>query len=201
MLLFGLLVITVSLIKLESVVSGEQCIGELCYLVPPVVILPPLATKLNPHYITGFVDGEGSYFIPPGSPLYPPLSPSPLYPYPPLRTGRGKGARRGGGGGGGKGWGISADSKFSTGYKIKVSFQIGLHEVDCPLLELIKASLAVGKLTKQGQESIQYRVHSIKELKVIISHLSPRLRGGGTKNTLYWRISKLTLNYLNKRLN
>ena len=25
-----------------------------------------LATKLNPHYITGFVDGEGSYFIPLG---------------------------------------------------------------------------------------------------------------------------------------
>ena len=49
-LLFGLLVIPVSLIKLESVVPGEQSstLVELCYLAPPVVILPTLAPKLNP---------------------------------------------------------------------------------------------------------------------------------------------------------
>lgn len=66
--------------------------------------------------------------------------------------------------------GISPNSRLSAGYRVKVSFQIGLHENDRALLELIKTSLGVGSITKQGQKSIQYRVTSIKELKVIISH-------------------------------
>jgi hypothetical protein len=120
-LFLGLLVIaTISLIKLDSVVPGEQYMAynELRYLIPAAT-LPN--TKLNPYYITGFVDGEGNYFI-----------------------------------------GISANSKLSTGYRVKVSFQIGLHEKDRALLELIQASLGVGILTKQGEESIQYRVYSIE---------------------------------------
>jgi hypothetical protein len=66
--------------------------------------------------------------------------------------------------------GISPNSKLSAGYRVKVSFQIGLHENDRALLELIKTSLGVGSITKQDQKSIQYRVTSIKELKVILSH-------------------------------
>ena len=66
--------------------------------------------------------------------------------------------------------GISPNSTLSAGYRLKVSFQIGLHENDRALLELIKTSLGVGSITKQGQKSIQFRVTSIKELKVIISH-------------------------------
>lgn len=45
-----------------------------------------------------------------------------------------------------------------------------MHENDRALLELIKTSLGVGSITKQGPKSIQYRVTSIKDLKVIISH-------------------------------
>jgi hypothetical protein len=45
-----------------------------------------------------------------------------------------------------------------------------LHENDRALLELIKAFFGVGSITQQGQKSVQYRVTSIKELKVIISH-------------------------------
>lgn len=40
-----------------------------------------------------------------------------------------------------------------------------MHEKDQALLELIKASFGVGKITKQDQESIQFRVFSIRELK------------------------------------
>jgi hypothetical protein len=64
--------------------------------------------------------------------------------------------------------GVESNTRLSTGYRVKASFQIGLHEKDRALLELIKASFGVGKITK-GQESIQFRVFSIKELKVIIS--------------------------------
>jgi len=66
--------------------------------------------------------------------------------------------------------GIDTNTKLSAGYRVKASFQIGLHEKDRALLELIKAYFGVGKITKQGQESIQFRVFTIKELKVIISH-------------------------------
>lgn len=35
--------------------------------------------------------------------------------------------------------GVNPNSRFSTGYKVKLSFAIGLHEKDRPLLELIKS--------------------------------------------------------------
>jgi hypothetical protein len=37
-------------------------------------------------------------------------------------------------------------------------------------LELIRASFGVGNTTKHGKDSIQYRVTSVKEFKVIIDH-------------------------------
>jgi hypothetical protein len=58
--------------------------------------------------------------------------------------------------------GIDTNTRLSTGYRVKASFQIGLHEKDRALLELIKASFGVGKITKQDQESIQFRVFTIK---------------------------------------
>lgn len=68
---------------------------------------------------------------------------------------------------------ISRDPLFKTGFKVKLSFQIGslLHEKDLALLKLINSYFDVGSITKLGKESsFQYRVQSIKDLKVIVAH-------------------------------
>lgn len=65
---------------------------------------------------------------------------------------------------------ISPEAKTATGYRIKISFHIGLHQKDLVLLELIKCFFGIGNITKLGQESILYRVSSIEDLKVIIGH-------------------------------
>jgi hypothetical protein len=88
-----------------------------------------LVSKLNPYYVTGFVDGEGSFIIT-----------------------------------------VNPNSKHKTNYRVKATFSIGLHERDLPLLNLIQNYFGVGSVTKQGKESFQYRVSSVKELELIISH-------------------------------
>lgn len=85
--------------------------------------------KLNPYYITGFVDGEGSFIIT-----------------------------------------VNPNSRLNTGYRVKATFSIGLHERDLPLLKLIQNYFGVGSISKLGKNSIQYRVSSIEELGLIISH-------------------------------
>lgn len=65
---------------------------------------------------------------------------------------------------------ISSNSRLRTGYRVKVSFQIGLHENDLSLLKRINAFFGVGSITRHGSESVQYRVSTITDLKVIISH-------------------------------
>jgi hypothetical protein len=37
-------------------------------------------------------------------------------------------------------------------------------------LEKIKSTFGVGKIHKQGKDSVQYRIESIKELQIIIDH-------------------------------
>ena len=66
--------------------------------------------------------------------------------------------------------GISPDSKSKTGYRVKASFQIGLHIKDLALLEIIQMFFGVGKISKLGAESIQFRVYALKDLKVILHH-------------------------------
>ena len=66
--------------------------------------------------------------------------------------------------------GISPDSKYKTGYRVKAIFQIGLHEKDFALLEQINLFFGVGKVTKLGAESIQYRVSGLDDLNIIINH-------------------------------
>jgi len=65
---------------------------------------------------------------------------------------------------------ISSDSKFKTGYRVKSTFQIGVHEKDFALLEQIKLFFGVGKITKLGAESIQYRVSGLNDLNIILDH-------------------------------
>ena len=49
-------------------------------------------------------------------------------------------------------------------------FSIGLHEIDKELLERIKKKLKVGSVYRQGKNAIQFRVKSIKKLKIIFDH-------------------------------
>nr|YP_010121876.1 LAGLIDADG endonuclease [Monilinia fructicola]QRF72252.1 LAGLIDADG endonuclease [Monilinia fructicola] len=66
--------------------------------------------------------------------------------------------------------GVSPDSKSRTGYRVKANFQIGLHLKDLALLEQIKLFFGVGKISKLGAESVQFRVYALEDLKVILHH-------------------------------
>jgi hypothetical protein len=66
--------------------------------------------------------------------------------------------------------GISPNSKSSSGFRIKLSFQIGLHEKDKEFLNIIQSYFGVGNISKLAGDSVLYRVTSIEELKIIIDH-------------------------------
>ena len=110
--------------------------------------------KLNPGYISGFIDGKGSFIA-----------------------------------------SISADSTCKSGYRLKLTFQIGLHKKDKVLLELIKEFFGVGQITELNFKSFQYRVSSLEGLKVIIEHLDkyPLLTEKFADYQLFKQIFKLML--------
>lgn len=85
--------------------------------------------KLNPWFVTGFTDAEGSFSI----------------------------------------W-IRSSDNYTSKWKVQYAFSIGLHKKDLALLESIQRTLGVGKIYKQGSDGAQFRVESLKELKVIITH-------------------------------
>jgi group I intron endonuclease len=55
-------------------------------------------------------------------------------------------------------------------YRVRLFFSIVLHSKDRALMEKIQRSFGVGKISKLGKESIQFRVYSIKELEIIINY-------------------------------
>ena len=65
---------------------------------------------------------------------------------------------------------VIKNNKMKAGWHVKLSFQIGLHQKDHALLEQIKTYLGVGNIYKQGSQLLQFRVDSVKDLKVIINH-------------------------------
>lgn len=68
---------------------------------------------------------------------------------------------------------INKNPKVNLGYQIQVCFQIGLHKKDRALLEMIQSYFkGVGNILKQGENLVQYRVTSIKDLEVIVEHFS-----------------------------
>ena len=66
--------------------------------------------------------------------------------------------------------GISPNSKYKTGYRVKAIFQLGVHENDIALLMQIKDFFGVGSITKLGEASIQFRVTKLEDLNIIIRH-------------------------------
>lgn len=66
--------------------------------------------------------------------------------------------------------GISPDSRSSLNYRVKLTFQIGLHKKDEELLNLIKSYFGVGTINKLAGDSVIYRVTSIEDLQIILDH-------------------------------
>ena len=85
--------------------------------------------KLNPLFVTGFVDAEGCFAI-----------------------------------------GLFLSSNYKMGYQTQAIFKITLHKKDFNLLSQIKDYFGVGTITKHGITTIEYRVKSLKDLSVVLSH-------------------------------
>ena len=65
---------------------------------------------------------------------------------------------------------ITKSNNVKSGWVIKPRFQIHLHNKDLFVLEAIKNYLDVGKIYVTNVNSVEYRVFSIKELKVVLDH-------------------------------
>jgi hypothetical protein len=90
-----------------------------------------MSSKLHPYFITGFIDGEGSFSI-----------------------------------------FITSHDKTQTGWGVKISFNLTLHEKDLALLEQIRNYFGgVGKIRKSGKQLNQLKIESMKDLSVIMDHL------------------------------
>lgn len=66
---------------------------------------------------------------------------------------------------------ITSHNKTITGWAVKISFTINLHDKDKALLEQIRDYIGVGKIHISGEEMLQFRVDSMKELLAIKHHL------------------------------
>jgi hypothetical protein len=114
------------LLELSKGATIHTSDNELYYLISVAL----KTTRLNPWFITGFVDAEGSFQI-----------------------------------------SIVKNKELKIGWRVQPNFQIGLHEKDRALLDLIRSSLGVGQIYKHSRDSFQYEVQTLKELEVIIDHL------------------------------
>lgn len=65
---------------------------------------------------------------------------------------------------------ITKKPKYKTGYDVSLSFSIGLNEKDKALLENIQSYFGIGQIYKHTQNCYSYRVQSVKDLQVIITH-------------------------------
>lgn len=61
--------------------------------------------------------------------------------------------------------------KSKIGWRIELTFAIVLHKKDRKVLELIQQFFGgVGDINKQGEDTIQFRVRTIKDLDIIVNH-------------------------------
>lgn len=66
--------------------------------------------------------------------------------------------------------GVKPSSRYKTKFRVKTIFLMGVHLRDSSLLEQIKLFFGVGQISNLGQDSVQYRISAIKDLKVIFNH-------------------------------
>jgi hypothetical protein len=89
---------------------------------------------------------------------------------------------------------ISVVQNKSTGkWIVQLCFQIAVHKKDLDLLEHIKNFFGVGTITKQRSESLNYRVRSVKDLAIIITHFEkyPLLTHKYLDYTLFKKVVEL----------
>jgi hypothetical protein len=67
---------------------------------------------------------------------------------------------------------IQENPKYKIGWKIEARFQIGLHRKDLVILELIQTYFGLGTISKQGENSVGYRVTRTQDLLKIIDHFN-----------------------------
>ena len=65
---------------------------------------------------------------------------------------------------------IVKNKTYKLGWTCQLSFKIGLHEKDKLILELIQKIFDTGTISKDGAESLEFRVRSIEGLHKIIQH-------------------------------
>lgn len=65
---------------------------------------------------------------------------------------------------------ILKDDSYKTGWQVRLSFEIHLHEKDRALLEEFITFFDVGKIYTKSKGSISYLVSSVKDLQVILEH-------------------------------
>jgi NADH:ubiquinone oxidoreductase subunit 3 (subunit A) len=66
---------------------------------------------------------------------------------------------------------IIKNNKYRLGWRVQQSFTIGLHEKDKALLQQIQSYFGgIGNIHNSGPQLLQYRIYSVKDLKVVINH-------------------------------
>lgn len=65
---------------------------------------------------------------------------------------------------------IVRNKELKVGWVVKIRFEINLHQKDKALLEEIKNYFCGGHVHKQGPQSFQFRVDSVKDLKAVRDH-------------------------------
>jgi len=90
--------------------------------------------------------------------------------------------------------GVSSNPRYNTAYRVKAVFHIGLHIRDLALLEQIQSFFGVGKISKLGAESVQFRVYGLEDLKVLINHFDKYPLFTNKKDD--YRMFKQVVNYM-----
>nr|YP_009543490.1 LAGLIDADG endonuclease [Coniothyrium glycines]AYU74380.1 LAGLIDADG endonuclease [Coniothyrium glycines] len=65
---------------------------------------------------------------------------------------------------------IYKDSRMKKGWQVKPIFKINLHKKDLKILEALQKTWGVGKIYRHSQDSLMYRVSSLKNLRIITNH-------------------------------
>ena len=65
---------------------------------------------------------------------------------------------------------VTKNKNYKTALAVQLVFIIALHERDQPVLILIKNCLGVGLIYRHSSRSIQLKVQSVKDFRVIINH-------------------------------
>lgn len=66
--------------------------------------------------------------------------------------------------------GVQKNSNSKMGWTVELIYTITLHKKDKDILEQIKNYFGLGYITHHGINTLQYRIKSVKDLKVILEH-------------------------------